>query len=1021
MIDNTFEKIIPKDIQLSILNPIIKQEFGVNNKFEKNIQKYIFMDSTGNICLEPDNKYFVLLRNNINWLLDIESKMMIRDYLNEEFPQNSDAFYRNFKQFIVLICENAIKSKFFNDDIFEINDIILEYKFNELERYNIKLYLPKTSLRMINDYVVLTWYEYLSTFDIKFKSKRYTRYGFTEEELKGPYLTHKFERELKEELFSENFSITFYSARNNHKLINLQTVYIIFNLKSKKGKLWSDVPKDLIDFIIEMLENYPYISNVIFKEVNNLCDPILESINKLKHTTSPLTSSYYYSRNMDTIRTIDYKNKTFNLTFKRLNIFVGKNNSGKTYTLKEVYNNSEKLHFDNREINKETRRIMPKKEFYFIPKIRILKSATGTYENVYPRFRQFYEKLNFMRKFRTVNDNQIWEIENFPEIVELFTNEYTETLEEQDKVFLKNGWPIFIKFKEVLENWRIRIQEFINIKIKDPERIGKGVKFELKSFDNIVKKTIDDWTIFGSGTQELLNLIFFIEYLKYGPVINLSQFPINILDITAFYDSIYLGRIYRALFIDEPEISLHPSLLRAFFDYLADASKLVQIFIGTHSTQFLVAKDFLKNLNNDISLTLCLKGRFEDGNFTHKNITKNNIMLVIDEMFNYDVLETAVYLSKNDYEYFDVIDHSAKEYNIGKFNEIRYSQDSEMKELKKLGTVYEDPKNRIIQNAYFLSTDYDDVRLQSDFNDINPLEKIILCQLNKYPSEQPKDGVKINFKDMISFCVHCWDERTIKDNVLMYTEEQSKQVWSKIKNFLDEIESNGIPMKKSLIVFPENTIPYDALKNLIKFAVKNKVVIVGGMEHQKISDINKKLEKLGNLSKSYVHRYQYFILKGNEEIVGNTFLNQAVIINATGLFTFQIKHVPVYFKKKNITEGIPILLKHQFRKILTTIGYISVFICKDFLVNHELIDKWMNIHNVNLTIVPSFTELFYPFRNKLGELVSLKENENKLFIFANVAKYGGSGIYKYSLRRRYESGKITLLKPYEESWKSWEI
>lgn len=480
-------------------------------------------------------------------------------------------------------------------------------------------------------------------------------------------------------------------------------------------------------------------------------------------------------------------------------------------------------------------------------------------------------------------------------------------------------------------------------------------------------------------------------------------------------------RFYRALFIDEPELSLHPSLLRSFFDYLADASKLVQIFIGTHSTQFLEANNFLENLKNDISLTLCLKGRFEDSNFKHVNITKNNVMLVIDEMFNYDVLETAVHLSKNDYEYFDLIDHSAEDYNIGKFNDIRYSQDSDMKELKKLGTVYEDPKNRLIQNAYFLSMDCDDVRLQPDFSDTSQLGKVFLCQLNKYPSKQPEDEFKITFKDMLDFCNHCWDKRTLKDNVLRYSEEQSEQVCSTIKNFLDKIKSNGIPEKKSLIVFPENTIPYDALKNLIEFAVKNKIVIVGGMEHQKISDIYKKLEKLGNLSKSYVNRYHYYVLKGNEVIDENTFLNQAVIINANGLFTFQIKHVPVYFKKKDITEGIPILLKHQFKKILTSIGNISVFICKDFLVNHELIDKWMNIHNVNLTIVPSFTELFYPFRNKLGELVSIKDNENKLFIFANVAKYGGSGIYNYSLRRIYESGKTTLLKPYEESWKSWKI
>ncbi len=1022
MIDNSYDKVIPEDIHTYVLNPIINEEFGDKNRFEENVQKEFFMDTSGNISLDPNNKYFILLKNNLEWFLNIESKNKIRNFFIGTISQNSDIFYHKFKLFIVLICENAIKSKFFNDDLIEVNDILLEYKYDELERYNIKLYLPTTSISILNDSLVLTWYEYFNAINNPITSKSYQKlyhekFHHADEELREPHLTHKIKLGFKD----DNFSITFLTARSYHELIHQQNVYIIFDLKNKKQNLWSDVPKDLIDFIIEILENYPYISSVIFKGIHKLPKSIIKSINKLKRTTSPLTSWYYHSRSIHTVKATKYENEKLNLTFKKLNIFIGKNNSGKTYTLKELYDNSDKLHYNKVKINQKTLGNIPKKDFYFIPKLRTLKSAKGTYENVYQRFWEFFEKLNTMRNFRTENDNQIWEIDHFPEIIELFSTEYSETLEERDKFLFKRSWLIFVKFKEVLENWRRRIQDFISIRIKDPERIGKGAKFDLKSFDNIVNETINDWTTFGSGTQELLNLIFIIEYLKYGPLTDLSKSPPNVLDIDEFYESIFLARSIRALFIDEPELSLHPSLLRSFFDYLADASKLVQIFIGTHSTQFLEIEDFFKHLEDDISLILCLKGKFEDDNFRHIKITKNNIMLVIDEMFNYDVLETAVYLSKNNYKYFDLIDYSDREYDLGQFNKIRYSQDPEMKELKKLGTVYEDPKNRLIQNTYFLSIDCEDVRLQSDFNDTSQLEKVFLCQLNKYPSKQPEDESRITFKDMLEFCNNCWDKRAFKDYVLRYSEEQSEKVYSIIKDFLREIKANGIPEKKSLIVFPENTVPYAALKILIEFAIENRIVIVGGMEHQKISEIDKSLEKLGSLSNSYVNKYQYYVFKGNKEIDENTFLNQAVIINATGLFTFQIKHVPVYFKNKNITEGIPILLKHQFKKVLTVIGNVSVFICKDFLVNHKMIDKWMNIHKVNITIVPSFTDLIYPFRNKLGELVSLKDNEKKIFIFANVAKYGGSGIYKYSLRREYEYGKITLLKPYEESWKSWKV
>ncbi|GAG99403.1 unnamed protein product, partial [marine sediment metagenome] len=267
------------------------------------------------------------------------------------------------------------------------------------------------------------------------------------------------------------------------------------------------------------------------------------------------------------------------------------------------------------------------------------------------------------------------------------------------------------------------------------------------------------------------------------------------------------------------------------------------------------------------------------------------------------------------YNYFSLIDYYAEGFNIGKFIKMRYSQDPDFNELLKLGTVYEDPKNRIIQNAYFLSFPYKDVRLQSDFNDINQIKKVFLCQLNKYPNEKSRNENN-KFNELINFCCYCWDKQRCEEHiVLTYNEEQSEKVCEKIKKFLGEMKSEGIPEKKSLLVFPENTVPYDALKVLIEFAAKNKIVIVGGMEHRTISEIYEKLEKLGELSKNYTHIYQYYIFKGNKEINRDTFLNQAVIINANGLFTFQIKHVPVYFKKKDTTEGIPILPKHQFKKI----------------------------------------------------------------------------------------------------------
>ena len=81
----------------------------------------------------------------------------------------------------------------------------------------------------------------------------------------------------------------------------------------------------------------------------------------------------------------------------------------------------------------------------------------------------------------------------------------------------------------------------------------------------------------------------------------------------------------------------------------------------------------------------------------------------------------------------------------------------------------------------------------------------------------------------------------------------------------------------------------------------------------------------------------------------------------------------------------------------------------------------MEINDIDILVVPSFTQLMNPFRSKLYDIVSNEKNKNKIFIFANVAKYGGSGIYNFSNRREYEPGKESILISYVEDYKPYFI
>jgi hypothetical protein len=410
MNSTTFKDEIPEDVLSLIIKPLINQNPKTFDEFLSHIQK--------ESKINQENRYFSLLRKNFQWLLNPSSKSFIKRMLNSEM------YYINFKKLVIIICENAIKSILFLDIINQVNDLLTEYKYAELDVYNIKLYIPNTSSKKVNDYIAFSLHDYFKDNRNRISGFWFERYSHTEEELEGQHILYKFSLGFKDKgnkSFKDKYQITFFLTRNIDSLINYQSIYIRFHLSNDLNSLLDEIPEDIIDFFIDLLKNYPYISNIKFKFCYNLPDSILKFVDILNSEYSEFTSFYSQPIFIDKILATKYQNDYFNLNFKQFNIFIGKNNSGKTYTLREIYSKPDKLQFHNLDkINiygtkhfRSASRSFPLKELYFIPKLRSLKDSAGTYENIYPRLRRFYEEINHLRNFKFEINNLTWDSKKY--------------------------------------------------------------------------------------------------------------------------------------------------------------------------------------------------------------------------------------------------------------------------------------------------------------------------------------------------------------------------------------------------------------------------------------------------------------------------------------------------------------------------------------------------------------------------------------------------------------------------------
>ncbi len=297
----------------------------------------------------------------------------------------------------------------------------------------------------------------------------------------------------------------------------------------------------------------------------------------------------------------------------------------------------------------------------------------------------------------------------------------------------------------------------------------------------------------------------------------------------------------------------------------------------------------------------------------------------------------------------------------------KYQEDKDLKELQKLFFFHQ------INMPIFLNKAVKKKDIIIHLIQLHSLKGITIPK-NDEKKVEKEDNRLYKF----TFFVKCfWDKEIINEKALVYSKNDltRRRVNSKIDEMLYLSQKSKKP--PNIIIFPENSIPKCKVDYLIEHSKINNCIIIGGLEHEENSDNSENSEK---------------------------FLNKAFIID-NGEIGYQIKQTPVYLEKDEKPylrepircENIPVI-----KIFKTSLGNISIFICKDFLRLSYGISEWAERNEIDWIIIPSLTMKVLPFYLRLMEIFTYSNYKKLKIIFCNVGEYGGSEYFQRKQLNRIE-------------------
>lgn len=364
---------------------------------------------------------------------------------------------------------------------------------------------------------------------------------------------------------------------------------------------------------------------------------------------------------------LEYYNKDNNMvSLNRMNIFIGKNNSGKSRLMRKILQQEFKkktlinevttdyieLHKNIEELISENNNI---RDFYnktYLSKEKI-EIGNKIYRNeeeeeqfaificniLYPeKHRTIYEKLqkkNIVKSVFTFNTNPKFpkisdyilkeKIEkNYNKIIESYSEIIAETiffpsilsLRKLDTINLPESSNYNLKLSDMfLEDYFSNTEALKKLNIKTGQEVYEDMKKQLlglsedrkrfEEFENYIGKNFfdgEDIKIFVKGDDNNI-------YIKEGdereyPIFLLGDGLQTLITIT-YYLYMYNNEPLK-VFIDEPEIHLHPGLQRLLINKLLEYNNY-QIFISTHSSSMIDICDEY----DEITSIICVEKKSE--------------------------------------------------------------------------------------------------------------------------------------------------------------------------------------------------------------------------------------------------------------------------------------------------------------------------------------------------------------------------------------------------------------------------
>ena len=310
--------------------------------------------------------------------------------------------------------------------------------------------------------------------------------------------------------------------------------------------------------------------------------------------------------------------------FKKVNLFVGSNNNGKSRFLRAIIksNNLKQIFISNSDTSFK-QKIEDYKSFY-----DLLYRKISNYQGVSNFLHPIRKNIQDNIEIQTVNKNDFQEpilnklleiseaLERFVHINKGHKKSLQEFIEKtigliENSLFIKKNLPdrkIYIpilrslheseylregKIKEtVKKNYGVEKDVFtgleIHKRVHDLKTSGIENRKKIKKFETFLSKNFfSNKEVEITGNLQSNQLLFSISGEEY-PVHNLGD---GIQSLILLLFPIYTAKENDWLFIEEPETNLHPGLQRVFLETLLNdnylISKNLKFFFTTHSNHFL--------------------------------------------------------------------------------------------------------------------------------------------------------------------------------------------------------------------------------------------------------------------------------------------------------------------------------------------------------------------------------------------------------------------------------------------------